>query len=295
MQRQSINIRFIANLYAQLQENGQSCEVEIAGERFKYFLFRFELPDPERILFGQAPYEFTLFPNLPVELRLRIWRFGFPGPRVVNISYAENVAALSYNDANNKRGICEFPVTLYICSESRKETLKHYFVFHRRPYVHSDYFDLRPLCIHPSRDHAVLFFDHWSGEVFHTIYIYEWFNRMHAKSPQFFKKLLSLEIRDTSLEPSQYGKFEDNYDKPDDGSLYGGSLLWFEALREVTFTRSYCDDNNLDEGSAEARQEYADVVTEFLEDNGNAFEGCRIPKVVVREWEPLPDFHKYAF
>jgi len=115
-------------------------------------------------------------------------------------------------------------------------------------------------------------------------------------SPQFFKKLLALEIRDTSLERSQYEKFEENDEEADDENLYGGSLLWFEALREVTFTKTcYRSDDGLDEISAQSRQEYADVVAKFLEDNENAFEGCQIPKVVVREWEPLREVHAYMF
>jgi len=48
---------------------------------------------------------------------------------------------------------------------------------------------------------------------------------MHTMSPQFFKKLLALEIRDTSLERSQYEKFEENDEEADDENLYGGSLL----------------------------------------------------------------------
>jgi hypothetical protein len=59
---------------------------------------------------------------------------------------------------------------------------------------------------------------------------------MHTKSPQFFKKLLSLEA---SLEQSQYEKFDEK--------LHGGSLLWFEALREDTFTKSYRSGDDLDE------------------------------------------------
>ena len=65
----------------------------------------------------------------------------------------------------------------------------------------------------------------WSGQVFHTAYLYDWLNRMHTMSPQFFKKLLALEIRDTSLERSQYEKFEENDEEADDENLYGGSLL----------------------------------------------------------------------
>jgi hypothetical protein len=189
----------------------------------------------------------------------------------------------------------KFPITLYINSESRQEILKNYYIFHRRVYCHSEFFDKRPLCVNPSRDHALLPFDMWCGQVFRKAYLYEWFNRTNTKSPQFFKKLLSLEKHDASLERSQYEKFEENYEETDVEHLYGGSLLWFEALREVTFTKSYRSGDDLDERFAQSRQEYADVVTEFLEDNENAFEGCKIPKVVVREWGPLPEAHEYIF
>lgn len=33
--------------------------------------------------------EFTVFPKLPIELRLRIWKFTLPGPRIVQVMYNE--------------------------------------------------------------------------------------------------------------------------------------------------------------------------------------------------------------
>jgi len=72
---------------------------------------------------------FTLFPQLPLELRLKIWQTMLPGPRTVNIRYQ-----MKYDSFNGKT-ISSFtgwtspdpvPVGLHVCQESREESLKHY-------------------------------------------------------------------------------------------------------------------------------------------------------------------------
>jgi hypothetical protein len=72
---------------------------------------------------------FTLFPELPFELRLKCWSFVAPGPRRVHIKYQTK-----YN-TTNARAVVAFsgwtspdpaPVILHICHESREEALKSY-------------------------------------------------------------------------------------------------------------------------------------------------------------------------
>lgn len=73
------------------------------------------------------PATFTLFPELPSELRLKIWRFCVPGPRTVGVQYKMK---RDYFDGKRKfnflgwRSSDPIPVILQICHESRSEALK---------------------------------------------------------------------------------------------------------------------------------------------------------------------------
>ncbi|KAE9381206.1 hypothetical protein N431DRAFT_424799 [Stipitochalara longipes BDJ] len=75
------------------------------------------------------PRSFTLFPDLPVEIRLKIWSFIAPSPRTVSIKYK----GLSFNSigkgflaAAGWRSPDPVPIILHICQESRTEALKSY-------------------------------------------------------------------------------------------------------------------------------------------------------------------------
>ncbi|TAQ84224.1 hypothetical protein B7494_g7453 [Chlorociboria aeruginascens] len=60
--------------------------------------------------------EFSYFPELPAEIRLRIWKFLFPGPRLVRIKLQSKGCSSA----------APLPITLHICQESREETQKSY-------------------------------------------------------------------------------------------------------------------------------------------------------------------------
>jgi len=62
--------------------------------------------------------EFTLFPNLPVELRLKIWRFGRPDPQVIVVKYSDSLRRPSVK--------APFINLLWVNRESREETQKVY-------------------------------------------------------------------------------------------------------------------------------------------------------------------------
>jgi len=72
------------------------------------------------VLSIQAPNElqtFTLFPKLPVELRLRIWAFALPGPTVVKIlTEYFGIINIDYSQ----------PILLEVNHESREVVLKSY-------------------------------------------------------------------------------------------------------------------------------------------------------------------------
>jgi hypothetical protein len=78
--------------------------------------------------------EFTIFPELPIELRLKIWEYAFP-PRVVNIVYDhDRDRYFSFNSSP--------PILLQIHRETRELCLKtHQLCFGTDTHPPSIYFD----------------------------------------------------------------------------------------------------------------------------------------------------------
>jgi 2EXR family len=81
---------------------------------------------------------FTLFPELPLELRLSVWRQAYPRPRIVMVKYQfkvmpeilradeEEFWGAEENTARIVRWIrpsAEIPLVLHVCQESRQEAL----------------------------------------------------------------------------------------------------------------------------------------------------------------------------
>jgi hypothetical protein len=88
---------------------------------------------------------FTLFLQLPSELRLKIWKTMLPGPRTVNVQYRMKYEQFDGKNISAFTGWTSpdpVPVALQICQESREEALKHYQISFRS-YFHPSkiYFD----------------------------------------------------------------------------------------------------------------------------------------------------------
>jgi hypothetical protein len=68
--------------------------------------------------------EFTLFPELPLELRNKIWKYTLPGPRYIEFvsMYEAGDYPVSYPHCKDKTP----PVALHVCRESRTEALREY-------------------------------------------------------------------------------------------------------------------------------------------------------------------------
>jgi len=80
---------------------------------------------------------FTIFPKLPVELRLKIWKFALPGRRIVDIRCdKQSVLFEKY------RSSTPIPSILHVCSESRTLASKVYeLAFRTTPSSRSIYFN----------------------------------------------------------------------------------------------------------------------------------------------------------
>jgi hypothetical protein len=66
--------------------------------------------------------KFELFPKLPPEMRLEIWSYVHPGPRIVELRWKQLKRTKKWGYACNKSP----PLLLHICQETRKEALKSY-------------------------------------------------------------------------------------------------------------------------------------------------------------------------
>jgi hypothetical protein len=109
--------------------------------------------------------KFTLFPKLPIELRLMIWQAAFPRVQPFNLNVLDNYRESSHW-LDGKMHIKEWntqhntplPITLQVSQESRVETLKHYTIFFPRDIEilkHSGMVN-RPLCLNPDKDHVFI-------------------------------------------------------------------------------------------------------------------------------------------
>ena len=77
---------------------------------------------------------FTLFPKLPVEIRLKIWREALPGPRIIDVCLDVDYGECDYESYKASNGGFMFrtvlranqppPVVFHVCSESRRESLR---------------------------------------------------------------------------------------------------------------------------------------------------------------------------
>ncbi|PVH74843.1 hypothetical protein DL98DRAFT_575407 [Cadophora sp. DSE1049] len=162
-----------------------------------YSLLLAELPDLFQDLFLQRTLDsFNSFSQLPLEIRLSVWRFSFPRGRLINLD--QYVAASFEWDADRDRtyGIetsCGLPPTLHVNQESRRETLKHYslvFRIDRELNWITPKTRVRPLCYNPKLD-TMFFTDSY---IMHDP-SWNWLHRIQQASPVIFNSIEVFEIR----------------------------------------------------------------------------------------------------
>jgi hypothetical protein len=114
--------------------------------------------------FAQTEQEvdsFTLFPKLPIELRLKIWRYTFPRGRYINLDDHDEFALYSsYQPTDHATDELKkeplLPVTLSVNKESREETLKHYIIAFLELLCTGGIFRQRTFCYNMSLDTAFI-------------------------------------------------------------------------------------------------------------------------------------------
>jgi len=90
---------------------------------------------------AEALHNFAVFPKLPIELRLKIWRSSFATGHHVSLPFIKPYyGQLPLEDRST------FPNAFRVNHESRTEALKHYFIVllgrSKKPFVYSPKFDI---------------------------------------------------------------------------------------------------------------------------------------------------------
>ncbi|PMD26866.1 hypothetical protein NA56DRAFT_698107 [Hyaloscypha hepaticicola] len=110
-------------------------------------VFLFELPEPNEELSYQYPNTFELFPKLPLEIRLNIWRHTFPRRThvIFNGPYKPwPCLRVRYTPPP--------PVSSRVNFESRQETLCRYKVLQTSNWCNCYFRRAETLYFHPKRD-----------------------------------------------------------------------------------------------------------------------------------------------
>lgn len=237
----------------------------------------------------------TLFPRLPTELRLRIWRLAFPRGRHVSLCTESELSRADLSLFHDGILTEPLPITLHINSESRAETLRHYQILYWSG-VPEEYqgkntgmFD-RPLVINPKTDIAVLsfqimsqcpwFIDEPKPEYKTCDDLAEWMEYLDEQLEGGLKSITSLQlIGETrkSLDDMQSCMFPDITEvEIGKYASFNGTrcgLEWFGALKELKISTG-----TLHERVAE---EYQKEMVAWFKEYSAKISGWNIPKELI--------------
>jgi hypothetical protein len=150
--------------------------------------------------------EFTLFPNLPMELRLKIWRWSFPRGRVVNLARQPQFLHPK-DELRNQNAMSQYPlpVSLHVNCESRAVTLEHYYViFAEDMEPLNDGDKIRPpLCFNPNLDEG--FISLYSAR--HDIsadWFTRWIDYLEITAPALLCSVQNLQLLGTRFDESTF-------------------------------------------------------------------------------------------
>jgi hypothetical protein len=216
---------------------------------------------------------FTCFPNLPIELRLKIWRHCLPGPRLVICR-----RFITYSKHDGEECARQVPTTLFVNRESRGETLKAYCLI--RPKYQS------VVAFNPDRDTLLLWHDIWPKVE------YEFSNLKPYAGPDTGIRSLALTFGSV---------IERNFDELLEGILEYPVLeelvLWQERSWEDSVALTVIDLSTRFDGWFRLRTEshrLRDVI-QFLSQNVSRFASGRLPvlkftrvKHILSRWEDDP-------
>ncbi|CZR68831.1 uncharacterized protein PAC_18731 [Phialocephala subalpina] len=222
----------------------------LADDLFNFSAMVYELPDPNQELSIQLfkPLDvFHPFPELPIEIRLRIWRLTFPKHRNMNLDPCYGLRTRDMAKWLRPRTIRELPVTLCINQESREEALRHYTILyqgdlpgakkslrHRLPYLNvysRSRFRIcdRPFCIDPRKE-SLWIYGRATTDGCELLCRQRWLEYVDSKLPGGLKSIRSLEVLCVDLSAPVL----------DLATIWGvglnnrrGGLEWFHGLKSL--------------------------------------------------------------
>ncbi|RDL33804.1 uncharacterized protein BP5553_08172 [Venustampulla echinocandica] len=197
------------------------------------------------------PNSFTVFPKLPSELRLKIWRSAFPLSRTVGLEVPDylimGICRLERSATNRSRALQSIerqrlaklppmPMTLRINRESREETLRHYCVLFPgdiQECSHSplEKFVEKPICLNARRDRLFFSHDHIR---YYVEKFPEWLKYIASKIPsgKGLKEVSELEIGGVDF----HEYFRERHEMPGSHLLLASIIQSFEGLTKLYIT-----------------------------------------------------------
>lgn len=219
---------------------------------------------------------FTLFPELPVELRLMIWTLTFEKQHVDLHAHTN----WRYWGKQHRAMPPIFPVTFRICQESRDEAHRYYSTVAPN--------NLRaqpsrvPVCINPRLDSCFLLFNRLTARNYSDLNS-RWLSTLDSITRGGLKSLEALEVRDVWWNRHMKNQVQHDHivsNWYDDAHSFLRALrfiLRFTGLKKICFTwEPYYTFESL----ADCRQ----TVQTYLEKNKHVFVSGKAPKVKVR-WQ----------
>jgi hypothetical protein len=264
--------------------------LDIEAEIIKLGLLSLELPDPNQHLYpqGDLPPQFACFPKLPIELRLVIWRFTFPASRKVNINAGQQNVFCSRDRFSKKMRLHTnqpLPMSLFICQESRIETLKHYCVYLQKQIPYSASYKSKPpyqpKCFSPTRDELFLYYDETSPRLTCRSgrpHLREHLSSLKAEASGYLAKVRQLCVEFfTPLSDKNWRLEVEILGEADTESRFAISkdfIFYFQGLQRIIFKL------DIEEGWQEGGPTLK-AMRALLERNKDKFEGKTAPEVVV--------------
>jgi hypothetical protein len=233
------------------------------------------LPPNEEVLDS-----FALFPKLPIELRLKVWRNTFPRGRYVDLDDYHGFPIYSSIKTNGPFGKepCP-PIALSVNKESRRETLRHYIiVFLEDPLP-------RRIFYNPSLDAAyVEDMVPWQGRAYSPYF------KLKYEAPRIYtatKVLRLLWWLNVWNYPIYYfkrnpaGRLEMSYGGGERDSYYADALFRFTNLEElrVVLQKREEEYHSVVLNRAESLREQ---IIEFLQESAEVW-GGKVPRITVEE------------
>jgi hypothetical protein len=270
--------------------------------RSTFALLSFELPDPDGEVFiqlGNGLSEFTIFQELSLELRLKIWRSAFPRSRKRFLDYipGQHYEFLDNYDFETEKAVTQqkfdpLPSTLFINRESRAETLRYYCL---AGYVcggneFSPRLTNKPLCFAPTRDVARIVFESFWCHGFAT-----WLNHLDRQMPGGLKSIRYLEICETRYMDDLSQIWPEDLPiagaAPDALDLFLARIFKFEGLEKVSFIfKTYYTINGSGrEYTSQRLETFKKIMRDTFEIHiaTGLFKVEKLPEIEVRSWEKL--------